>query len=84
MEEIRRTSPEFAMSTRWKFTAPKVALLFVFGLCAGYWMGRSVGPTEWKALEIGISLAVAAVVLVSCRKKAPLDRSAVYVKRSWD
>jgi len=72
------------MSTTWKFTGPKVALLFVSGLFAGYWIGRSVGSTEWRALEIGISLAVAAVVFLSCRKKAPLDHSAVYVNRSRD
>jgi hypothetical protein len=65
------------MSTRWKFTGPKVALLIVSALCAGYWVGRSVGSPEWRALEIGTSLAVAAVVLVNCRKKAPRDHSAV-------
>jgi len=72
------------VSTTWKLTGPKVALLFVSGLCAGCWIGRSVGSTEWRTLDIGISMAVAAVVLVSCRKKAPLDRSAVYVNRSRD
>jgi len=72
------------MSTTWKFTGPKVALLFVSGLCAGYWIGRAVGSTEWKAVEIGISVAVSAVVLVSCREKRPGDHAAVDVNRSRD
>jgi len=36
------------MTTTWKFTGPKVAVLFVTGLCAGYWIGRSVGSTEMR------------------------------------
>jgi hypothetical protein len=69
------------MSRNWKFTAPKVALLVVSGLCAGYWIGRSVGSSEWRILEVGISIAVAAVVLVGCRR-AQSYPAPVYVGRS--
>jgi hypothetical protein len=70
------------MHARWRFTAPKVALLFVAGLCAGYWVGRSVGSSEWKTLEIALSATVAAVVFLGCRKSAPRDEAPVYVNRS--
>jgi hypothetical protein len=70
------------MHARWRFTAPKVALLFVAGLCAGYWVGRSVGSSEWRTLEVTLSATVAAVVFLSCRKRAPRDEAPVYVNRS--
>jgi hypothetical protein len=70
------------MSTKWKFAAPKVALLFVTGLCTGYWVGRSVGAPEWMTLEIVLSVGVALVVLVTCRRKVPSVNGEVYGKPS--
>jgi hypothetical protein len=70
------------MSTRWKFTAPKVALLFVAGACAGYWVGRSVGSPEWRTLEVVTSAAVAVIVLFSSRRRTPRDNAPVYLNRS--
>lgn len=72
------------MSTTWKFTGPKVALLLVTGFSAGYWVGRSVGSSHWMTVEVVVSAAVGIVGLVSCRKKTPRGYDAVYVSRRRD
>jgi hypothetical protein len=77
-----RESQEVPMAMRWKFTAPKVALLLVAGLCAGYWVGRSVGSSEWRALEVVTSAGVAAVVIAGCRKRAHSGDVAVHLNLS--
>jgi len=70
------------MSTSWKFTVPKVALLFVTGFCTGYWVGRSVGAPGWMTLEIVVSVSVAVVVFVTCRRKVPSVDGEVHRKPS--